>query len=98
MRSLPQGTVTFLFSDVEGSTRLAAHLGDAIWAEQLQAHRPLLRQAFAAHEGLEVDTQGDACVRVFIRASDALAAAVTAQKELLGHGCPAAGGVRVRMG
>ena len=75
MRTLPQGTVTFLFSDVEGSTKLSQALGDVAWAGLLETHRLLMRQAFAAHDGLEVDTQGDAFFAVFTRASDAVAAA-----------------------
>ena len=58
--TLPEGTLTFLFSDVEGSTRLAKELGDAGWAELLEAHRRILRLAFSEHAGREVDTQGDA--------------------------------------
>ena len=80
MSALPQGTVTFLFSDVEGSTRLARQLGDRHWAELLESHRAMLRQAFAAHSGLEVDTQGDSFFVAFTRATDALAAALDAQR------------------
>src|SRR5438094_6381322 len=59
MRELPRGKVTFLFSDVEGSTRLLRELGDG-YAEVLADHRRALREAFAARGGVEVDTQGDA--------------------------------------
>jgi len=59
MRELPTGTVTFLFTDIEGSTRLLRELGDA-YAEALAEHRRLLREAFTVHDGVEVDTQGDA--------------------------------------
>jgi class 3 adenylate cyclase len=58
MRELPAGTVTFLFTDIEGSTRLLHQLGDA-YAVVLADHRRLLREAFARHGGVEVDTQGD---------------------------------------
>ena len=59
VRELPTGTVTFLFTDIEGSTRLLHELGEA-YAEALAEHRRVLREAFAAHGGVEVDTQGDA--------------------------------------
>jgi len=91
MRDLPRGTVTFLFTDIEGSTRLLHELGER-YAEALAEHRRLLREAFAAHGGVEVDTQGDAFFIAFARASDALAAADDAQRAL------APGPVRVRMG
>jgi predicted ATPase len=71
---LPTGTVTFLFTDVEGSTRLLHELGDA-YAGVLGEHRRELRAAFARHGGVEVDTQGDAFFVAFAKASDALAAA-----------------------
>ena len=98
MRTLPQGTVTFLFSDVEGSTKLSQTLGDVAWAGLLETHRVLMRQAFTAHAGLEVDTQGDAFFVVFTRATDAVAAAMNAQHSLAAHAWPADGRVRVRIG
>ena len=88
---LPTGTVTFLFTDIEGSTRLLRKLGDA-YAGVLAEHRRTLREAWRRHEGVEVDTQGDAFFVAFARASDAVAAASNAQHAL------AAGPVRVRMG
>ena len=88
---LPRGTVTFLFTDIEGSTRLLDELGDE-YADALAGHRTLLRAAFAGHDGVEVDTQGDAFFVAFARASDALAAARDAQGAL------ADGPIRVRMG
>src|SRR3954447_23909645 len=91
MRELPSGTVTFLFTDVEGSTRLLVEHGDA-YADLLAEHRRLLRDAFAAHGGVEVDTQGDAVFVAFARASDAAAAARDGQRAL--EPTP----VRVRMG
>ena len=97
MTSAPTGTVTFLFSDIEGSTGLARRLGDR-WPRALEDHRRLLREAFAAHEGFEVDTQGDAFFVAFGRASDAAAAAVDAQRVLAGHAWPDGGEVRVRIG
>jgi predicted ATPase/class 3 adenylate cyclase len=91
VRELPSGTVTFLFTDIEGSTRLLHELGDA-YADALAEHRRVLRDAFAAHGGVEVDTQGDAFFVAFSRARDALAAADEGQRSL------ARGPVRVRMG
>src|SRR5437764_13137269 len=88
--ALPSGTVTFLFTDVEGSTRLVQELGDA-YVDALAEHRRVLRDAFARHGGVEVDTQGDAFFIAFARASDALAAAEEAQSGL-------AGPIRVRRG
>jgi predicted ATPase/class 3 adenylate cyclase len=78
---LPVGTVTFLFTDVEGSTKLLHEHPDA-YADLLADHRRRLRKAFAAHGGIEVDTQGDAFFVAFARASDALAAAGEAQAAL----------------
>ena len=91
MRELPSGTVTFLFTDIEGSTKLLHELGDA-YAEALAEHRRGLRAAFEAHGGVEVDTQGDAFFVAFARARDALAAAREGQQAL------ADGPIRVRMG
>ncbi len=90
-RRLPSGTVTFLFTDIEGSTRLLQQLGDR-YPEALLEHRRLLRGAFRQRHGVEVDTQGDAFFYAFPRASDAVAAASDAQVAL------ADGDVRVRMG
>jgi predicted ATPase/class 3 adenylate cyclase len=89
--TLPTGVVTLLFTDVEGSTKLLHELGD-VYAEALHEHRRLLREAFTAHEGVEVDTQGDAFFVAFGRASDAIAAAADAQRAL------SRGPIRVRMG
>jgi len=88
---LPTGTVTFLFTDIEGSTRLLQELGDG-YVDVLAEHHRLLRDAWALHRGVEVDTQGDAFFVAFARASDAVAAAEDAQRTLGG------GPVRVRMG
>src|SRR5919197_673391 len=90
MPELPTGTVTFLFTDVEGSTRLLQELGDR-YAEALAEHRRVLRDAFVRNGGVEVDTQGDAFFVAFARASDALAAARDAQSALIGP-------IRVRIG
>ena len=91
MRELPTGTVTFLFSDIEGSTRLLHELGDR-YADLLGEHRRKLRSAFARHGGVEVDTQGDAFFVVFSRATDAVAAATDGQRAL------SEGPIRARMG
>jgi predicted ATPase/class 3 adenylate cyclase len=88
---LPGGTVTFLFTDVEGSTRLLQELGGG-YAAALAEHRRVLRDAFAQYGGVEVDTQGDAFFVAFARAQDAVAAAAAGQKAL------ATGPLRVRMG
>jgi predicted ATPase len=91
MGTLPSGTVTFLFTDIEGSTLLLQELG-AAYAEALAEHRQILREAFARHCGVEVDTQGDAFFVAFARAQDAAAAAAEAQQAL------GDGPIRVRMG
>jgi hypothetical protein len=91
MGDLPSGTVTFLFTDVEGSTRLLPELGPA-YAAVLAEHRRRLRAEWSAHGGVEVDTQGDAFFVAFGRAEDAAAAALAAQRELND------GPVRVRIG
>jgi predicted ATPase len=91
MRELPTGTVTFLFTDIEGSTRLLHELGDA-YAGILAEHRRVLRDAFTTHGGVEVDTQGDAFFVAFARATAALSAAADAQRALED------GPLRVRMG
>src|SRR3712207_4764894 len=97
MPALPTGTVTLLFTDIEGSTQLLRRLGDA-YAGVLAEHQRLLREAFAAHGGHEVDTQGDAFFAAFPRAVDAVRAAVAAQLTLADHPWPEGGSVRVRMG
>jgi predicted ATPase/class 3 adenylate cyclase len=89
--SLPHGTVTLLFTDIEGSTRLLQELGDD-YADVLADHRRTLREEFARHGGVEVGTEGDAFFVAFAKASDALAAATAAREAL------AEGPVRVRMG
>jgi len=98
VKNLPTGTVTFLFTDIEGSTTLLQRLGDRRYAEVLEEHRRLLRDAFLERHGHEVDTQGDAFLVVFPRARDALAAAVAAQRALIKHGWPDDAPLRVRMG
>jgi predicted ATPase/class 3 adenylate cyclase len=97
MAELPTGTVTLLFSDIEGSTRLLERLGDR-YVEVLAEHRRLLRAAFARFNGREVDTEGDAFFIAFDKASEAVAAAAAAQSALAAHPWPDGAVVRVRMG
>jgi predicted ATPase/class 3 adenylate cyclase len=89
--------LTFLFSDVEGSTRLLARLG-AGYAPVLEQHRRLLRAACATRDGVELGTEGDSLVVAFARASDAVAAAVAGQRALAAHPWPDGVDLRVRMG
>ena len=89
---LPTGTVTFVFTDVEGSTRLLQRLGTTTYADALAEHRRVLREAFSNHGGVEVDTQGDSFFIAFSTAHAALAAAADAQQAL------SAGPIRVRIG
>jgi len=97
MPELPKGTVTFLFTDIEGSTRLLKQLGDR-YGEVLADHERLLRAAFKQAGGQEIDTQGDAFFVVFTRGRDAVAAAVAAQRALAEHPWPEGTAVSVRMG
>ena len=97
MSELPSGTVTFLFSDIEGSTRLLRELGER-WEQALAAHNRILRDAFAETGGREVDRQGDAFFAVFPRARNAVAAAASAQRALASEQWPQSAEVRVRMG
>ena len=92
MSELPSGTVTFLFTDVEGSTRMLDELGSEGYAQALAEHRHILREAFGAHGGVEVDTQGDAFFVAFRTAPSALQAAADAIEAL------APGAIPVRMG
>ncbi len=96
MPTLPIGTVTFLFTDIEGSTRLLQHLGER-YTEILEAHHLLLRRAIQERGGCDFDTQGDALFAAFSSAGDALAAAIAAQCALHYHAWPEDGQVRVRM-
>jgi class 3 adenylate cyclase len=82
MSSLPSGTVTFLFTDVEGSTELLHDLGAEEYSRVLADHRRVLRGAFAASQGVEVDTQGDAFFVAFPTAPGALGAAAEASAAL----------------
>ena len=97
MAEIPTGAVTFLFSDIEGSTRLVKQLRDRYGAV-LADHQRLLRAAFAAHGGYEVDTQGDSFFIAFASAREALLAAVEGQLALLSHPWPDGVEIKVRMG
>lgn len=97
MRKLPDGTLTLLHTDVQDSTLLTVQLGER-YPGALAAHRALLRAAFAAYEGYEVDTQGDAFFVVFPRATQAVAAAVRAQRDLAAERWPQNVALRVRIG
>lgn len=97
MGDLPAGTITMLFSDIEGSTALVSRLGDR-YGDALSAHRALLRAAFSAWHGREMSTEADSFFVVFESASDAVACCLAAQRALAGHDWPDGAAVRVRMG
>ena len=97
MATLPGGTVTFLFTDIEGSTRLLQQLGDA-YRDVVRDHRRLLREHLGEKGGTEVDTQGDAFFYSFPRARDGVAGAVAAQRALAEHEWAEGAEVKVRMG
>ena len=97
MAELPHGTITFLFTDIEGSTRLLKQLGERYATARADHHR-ILRAAFAEHDGQEIDTQGDAFFVAFRRAKDAVAAAAAAQQGLAANEWPDGTDLRVRMG
>ena len=98
MSSLHAGTVTFAFTDIEGSTKLLQELGDEAFGALSRDHRRLVRETFGAAGGTEIDTQGDAFFFSFPRARDAVNAAVAAQRALREHAWPDGREVRVRMG
>jgi class 3 adenylate cyclase len=97
MPQLPSGTVTFVFSDIEGSTSLLKQLGEGYDAV-LSNHRRLMRETFTERGGVEIDTQGDAFFFAFPRARDAVVAAVEAQRAHAAHEWPDSCTVQVRMG
>ena len=97
MTELPSGTVTFLFTDIEGSTRLLTRLRGR-YGQVLAEHQRVLRAAFDEHHGREVHTEGDAFFVVFTRARDAIAAAIAGQRALASQSWPEGVEVRVRMG
>ena len=97
MLDVPTGTITLLFTDIEGSTLLLQHVGEQ-YSHVLAQCRRLLHAAFQQSHGHEVDTQGDAFFFSFARATDAVSAAVAAQRALASHPWPDQVAVRVRMG
>ena len=96
-RGLPSGTLTMLFTDIEGSTGLLTRLGDR-YGEALSAQRTHLRDAIGRCRGREMGTEGDSFFVVFESARDAVRCCVTAQQALAGHDWPDGVPVRVRMG
>jgi YVTN family beta-propeller protein len=97
LAELPTGTVTFLFTDIEGSTRLERELREE-YGQVLAKHRRVARVVFGRYSGHEIDTQGDSFFVVFPRARDAVAAAVELQRDLAAHTWPEGKQVRVRIG
>jgi class 3 adenylate cyclase len=93
----PTGTVTFLFTDIEGSTKLLQDLGDGYEAIQ-GAHAEILRDAIASGEGREIRTEGDSFFAAFTSAIGSISAAVAAQRALHAYRWPSGTGLRVRMG
>ena len=98
MLGLPSGTITFLFTDIEGSTQLLERVGDDRYAGALTVHQNLLRAAFAEQHGYEIATEGDSFFVVFQQACQAVSAAVAAQRAIAAHTWAGGGAVRVRMG
>jgi class 3 adenylate cyclase/streptogramin lyase len=98
MPAPPQGTVTFMFSDVSGSTRLLRELGHESYRQALADYQRLLRESAGRQGGHEVDTQGDAFFFAFARAADAVRAAADAQRSLAGHDWPDGAPLRARIG
>ncbi|MBI3750899.1 MAG: adenylate/guanylate cyclase domain-containing protein, partial [Chloroflexi bacterium] len=95
---MSSGTRTFLFTDIEGSTRLEQEIGTARYADIRERHRELLRGAFTANGGIEQGTEGDSFFVVFPSAPSGLAAAIAAQRALAAEAWPDGVQVRVRMG
>jgi class 3 adenylate cyclase len=97
MSALPAGTVTFVFTDIEGSTELIKRLGEG-YGEVLSAHRRLVRDTLTAANGTEIDSQGDAFFFAFARTRDAVAGAVDVQRAHASHAWPDGLQLRVRIG
>ncbi|TMF03683.1 MAG: adenylate/guanylate cyclase domain-containing protein, partial [Chloroflexi bacterium] len=97
MTALPSGTVTFLFTDIEGSTKLMQELGDKYVQAQVD-HHAILRKAFQSRKGAELRTEGDSFFCVFQSALDACGAAADAQRGFATHKWPEGGAIRVRIG
>ena len=90
-------TLTFLFTDIESSTALLRRVGDGVYAQVLDGHHLLIRSALAAHDGSEVDTQGDAFFAVFSSPRACMVAVLEMQRAFEAHAWPAGVRVRVRM-
>ena len=90
--------MTFCFTDIEGSSVLSARLGEQQYTAVIERHREVLREAWLAHGGSEVNTEGDGCFAVFATVDDALAACASAQHTLGRLSWPGGSTVRVRMG
>lgn len=97
MQELPSGTVTFVFTDIEGSTALLKQLGER-YGQMLAGHRRIVRELFTGADGIEIDTQGDAFFFAFPRAREAVAAAVEVQRAHAATEWPARAAVRLRIG
>ena len=95
---LSRGTVTFLFSDIEGSTRLESRIGRERYALLRERQRAIVREAWSAHDGVEQGTEGDSFFVVFLEAWNAVGAAVAAQRALAAEPWPDDAPIRVRMG
>jgi class 3 adenylate cyclase len=91
-------TLTFLFTGIEGSTALLRRVGEGVYAQALAGHHAVIRSALAAHDGREIDTQGDGFFAVFSSPRACVAAVLAMQQGLVGHAWPAGEQVRVRMG
>ena len=91
-------TFTFLFTDIEGSTALLGRVGQGVYAQVLAGHHSIIRSGLAAHDGREMDTQGDAFFAVFRSPAACVAAVVQMQQALQAHAWPGRERVRVRMG
>jgi class 3 adenylate cyclase/tetratricopeptide (TPR) repeat protein len=96
--TVPVEPFTFLFTDIEGSTALLGRLGQGVYARVLADHHLIIRSVLAAHDGREVDTQGDAFFAVFSSPTACVAAVIQMQQALQAHAWPAGEQVRVRMG
>jgi class 3 adenylate cyclase len=97
MPAIPSGTVTFVFTDIEGSTRLLKELGDR-YGDLLATHRRLIRDVFSRYGGEEIDTQGDAFFYSFGRAREAVKAAIEAQRKTAQQEWPGGARLKIRMG
>jgi class 3 adenylate cyclase len=91
-------TLTFLFTDIEGSTALLRRVGEGVYAQVLAGHHAVIRSALAAHGGREIGTQGDGFFVVFSSPREGVAAVLDMQQGLGAHAWPAGEQVRVRMG